>query len=347
MPQLNGYAPHICSSLTLAISLHCHKSSQTRLFYFPILRAIIQTMEIEETVFFDDEDLREKARQAVAEGRLLDLKSDVVFKSFFSKDTKEGVYCRTKMISSVIGKTVKTATVLNPDILPDFISGKFPRLDIHCVLDDGSEIDVEMQGTKAHDDQIARSVYYAVSLAKSSVKQGMIYSQMPRVHQIMFMDFKVVEDEEFYHSYSFCDDKTGAQLSDLVQIHFIELPKLKSNPEQMSELMFWAMMVKSGTTDNTQAVFNTFPVIKEDLHMANTLLRDISQSEKEWWVSYESAERERNAYFNASLQQAEQRGMQQGQNQIIQNMLSLGKNYSEIAQLTGLSESQVRKICTK
>ena len=94
-------------------------------------------MEIEETVFFDDEDLREKARQAVAEGRLLDLTSDVVFKSFFSKDTKEGVYCRTKMISSVIGKTVKTATVLNPDIFPDFISGKFPRLDIHCVLDDG------------------------------------------------------------------------------------------------------------------------------------------------------------------------------------------------------------------
>ena len=103
-----------------------------------------------------DEDIRELARRAVAEGRLLDLKSDVVFKSFFSKETPEGVYCRTKMISAVIGKTVKTAIVLNPDILPDFIQGKFPRLDIHCVLDDGREIDVEMQGTKQHDDQIAR-----------------------------------------------------------------------------------------------------------------------------------------------------------------------------------------------
>ena len=305
-----------------------------------------------------DEDIRELARRAVAEGRLLDLKSDVVFKSFFSKETPEGVYCRTKMISAVIGKTVKTAIVLNPDILPDFIQGKFPRLDIHCVLDDGSEIDVEMQGTKQHDDQIARSVYYAVSLAKSSVKQGMTYSQMPRVHQIMFMDFKTVKDEEFYHSYSFRDDKSGVQLSNLVKIHFIELPKLKSNPEKMNELMFWAMMIKSGTTDNTQAVFKKFSAIKEDLDMANTLLRDISQSEKEWWVkfSYESAERERNAYFNASLQQAKkeamqqglqeglQQGIQQGQSAFVNKMLSQGRTFAEIADFTGIPESQVRSF---
>ena len=166
----------------------------------------------------------------------------------------------------------------------------------------------------------------------------------------MFMDFKTVKDEEFYHSYSFRDDKSGVQLSNLVKIHFIELPKLKSNPEKMNELMFWAMMIKSGTTDNTQAVFKKFSAIKEDLDMANTLLRDISQSEKEWWVkfSYESAERERNAYFNASLQQAKkeamQQGIQQGQSAFVNKMLSQGRTFAEIADFTGIPENQVRSF---
>ena len=325
-----------------------------------------------------DEDIRELARRAVAEGRLLDLKSDVVFKSFFSKETPEGVYCRTKMISAVIGKTVKTATVLNPDILPDFIQGKFPRLDIHCVLDDGSEIDVEMQGTKQHDDQIKRSIYYGSVLAKNAVKTGVLYSQMPKVYQIMFMDCSVIEDEKgkerFHHSYTFRDDENGKQLSDVFQIHFIELPKLKRNLETMSELEFWSMMIKSGGSEKTQELFKKFSDRQEDLKMANTLLNDISQDEKEWWVkfSYESAERERHAYFSNTLEQAKriamqqgrqqgmqqglqqgmqqglqqgmQQGMQQGQSFIVQNMYSNGKSFPEIAQLTGLSESQVRSF---
>ena len=135
-----------------------------------------------------DEDIKALSRQAVAEGRLLDLKNDVVFKSFFSKNTPEGIYCRTKMLGAVIGQKVKSATVLNPEILPDFMHGKFPRLDIHCVLEDGSEVDVEMQGTKQHDNQIKRSIYYSAVLAKNAVKAGALYAQMPKVYQIMVMD---------------------------------------------------------------------------------------------------------------------------------------------------------------
>lgn len=35
-------------------------------------------------------------------------------------------------------------------------------------------------------------------------------------------------------------------------------------------------------------------------------------------------------------------GVQQGQGSIVRNMISLGKSFSEIAMLTGLSESQIQ-----
>ena len=297
-----------------------------------------------------DENIREQARQAVAEGRLLDLKNDVVFKSYFSKETPAGIYCRTKMLGSIIGQRVETATVLNPDILPDFVLGKFPRLDIHCILDDGSEVDVEMQGTKQHDDQIKRSIYYGAVLAKNAVKTGVLYSQMPKVYQIMFMDCTVIKEEKgkerFHHSYTFRDDENGAQLSDVLQIHFIELPKLKRNIETMSELEFWALMIKSGGSEKTQELFRKFDDRQEDLKMANTLLRDISKDEKEWWAkfSYETAERERNAIQNAALRNAQQQGAYNNALTNARTMLQDGMSVELVSKYSHLPIEEVKNL---
>ena len=54
--------------------------------------------------------------------------------------------------------------------------------------------------------------------------------------------------------------------------------------------------------------------------MANALLREISEDEKEWWIkfSYESAERERNAYFINALAEAKQEAMQEGRQKGLQ-----------------------------
>ncbi|WP_294429236.1 PD-(D/E)XK nuclease family transposase, partial [uncultured Treponema sp.] len=85
-----------------------------------------------------DDEVKEQAARAVAEGRILNLKNDIVFKSFFSKECPESAYCRRKMLSAVIGQEVTETKVLNPELLPTRTDGKFPRLDIHCKLADGS-----------------------------------------------------------------------------------------------------------------------------------------------------------------------------------------------------------------
>ena len=57
-----------------------------------------------------DEDVKEQAALAVAQGRMLNLKNDIVFKSFFSKDCEESAYCWKKMLSAVIGRTARNTT---------------------------------------------------------------------------------------------------------------------------------------------------------------------------------------------------------------------------------------------
>ena len=67
-------------------------------------------------LFIVDEEIKEQAAEAVAQGRILNLKNDIVFKSFFSKQCEESTYCMNKMLSAVIGRKVKKTKVLNPEL---------------------------------------------------------------------------------------------------------------------------------------------------------------------------------------------------------------------------------------
>ena len=124
------------------------------------------------------------ATKYAKEGKSLDLKKDVTFKSFFGGSSKESVYCRCKMISAVIGKTVTSAKILSPQLLPLRYKAKYPVLDLRCRLEDGSEVDVEIQGKYYKDEFVKRSVYYASRLVAENLDSGRKYENLSHVYQI-------------------------------------------------------------------------------------------------------------------------------------------------------------------
>ena len=305
----------------------------------------------------------EQAREAVATGRLLDLKNDIVFKSFFSKESEESKFCRRRMISAVIGRQVVEATVQNPEILPEYFVGKAPRLDIHCKLDDGSEVDVELQQSKNDDNQQKRAVFYAARLMSGTLGKGKRYSEIPHVYQIMFTDFTIVDDVGLHHKYLLHDTTYNHVLTDCLQIHFIELPKLKAllenPPETLSEAAFWSMIIAMGDSPAVQDILHKFPDYAEDLSMANTLLNTLSRDEKEWYrqLAYEEGEIEYGARMASATEAGltkgiaigEERGRAEGSRaaklEAARNLISLHFLTDEqIAQTVGLSLDEIQKI---
>lgn len=232
-----------------------------------------------------DEEIRAQAAEAVSQGRILNLKNDIVFKSFFSKECKESAYCRKKMLSAVLGKTVSATKVLNPELHPTRTDGKFPRLDIHCRLEDGSEVDVEIQNSMYDDDQIKRSIYYTATLAHNALSSGEPYSALPHIYQIMFMDFKTVKDNRLHHSYTFKECKDNTELSDIVQIHHIELPKITeifTKPiAELSELEFWCILIMADEKPEARQLLSKLSQ-KKEMHMAEALLNSMSHDQQEW-----------------------------------------------------------------
>ncbi|WP_294431269.1 Rpn family recombination-promoting nuclease/putative transposase [uncultured Treponema sp.] len=304
-----------------------------------------------------DDEVKEQAARAVAEGRILNLKNDIVFKSFFSKKCKESAYCRRKMLSAVIGQEVEETKVLNPELLPTRTDGKFPRLDIHCKLADGSEVDVELQNSMYKDDQIKRSIYYAATLTHNALSSGEPYSQLPHIYQIMFMDFQKIEDKKLHHAYTFKEREDNTELSDIMQIHYIELPKineilkkLADGAKELSEVEFWSILIKMGGNPQTQSLLQKLTAMQEEMDMAQALLNKMSRNQQEWENQFgyerfvhDCISREKYAFNSghaAGLAEGERKkALETARTALLMNIAP-----EQIAKLTGLSAEEIKRL---
>ena len=74
------------------------------------------------------------------------------------------------LISAVIGRTVTDVQIRNNELPSGDVDEKNERLDVNCVIDDGSQVDVEMHGSKiesldgGHKGFMNKTVYYATDL---------------------------------------------------------------------------------------------------------------------------------------------------------------------------------------
>ena len=235
------------------------------------------------------EEYLELGREAVRLGKRMNLCKDGVFKAFFTMECKEAEILRNRFISAVIGKKVAVSVVINPELLPDFADGKVIRLDLLCELSNGEKVDIEMQMCSGDDNQLKRTVYYASKLCAGALKSGQKYSKLPNVYQIMICNFRLFEkDTEFNHLFTFRDE-TCFELSDTIQIHTIELPKINFNPktvDSLSEVEFFGMLLKYNEDKKVISELKSSPRYKEVVAMADSMVNKICEDQYEWAKQY-------------------------------------------------------------
>ena len=193
----------------------------------------------------------------VAQKKLIPLKDDVSFKMFLSSPTAESNACLRSMLSAMTGREVTRARVTNSEIVPEFVKGKRPRMDVNCTFNDGQKADIELQLTTAGDNQKLRALYYASKLYAGSLREGMLYKNAPNVYQIFLTDFDPFDDGEedkkkkdktggFYHrAIMRLDD--GSVFADRLQILFFNLNVPDSVDEGLKKAANWCKFISGST----------------------------------------------------------------------------------------------------
>ena len=217
---------------------------------------------------------------------------DRVFKLILTNQEAKPVLI--DLISSIIKRPVVDVEVRNNEIPPNDTQEKAERLDVNCRIDNGSQIDLEMQASRIqeesdgkHQNLKGKSIYYLCDLHSSQPSKGVRrYDRLARTYQVTFCSYTVFpERTQYVNSFSLRHDEDNELLSDAIQVVYVELSKLQEIMEKsvdnMTDLEKWAVFFQYASEPTYRETVNEVIASKEVLQMAGNLLMSISQDERE------------------------------------------------------------------
>ena len=188
--------------------------------------------------------------------------NDVMFKIIFGDKRHSRILIH--FLNAVIQpeSPIVKVDIKPTELTPDTVSQKGVRLDILAISDDGSQINVEMQKS-ASPHMVARSLFYWSKVFAAQLVVGEKYENLHQTISINILDFKLFEkDERFWKKYAITDLETNERLTDLFELHFIELSKIKEVRKD-SPITFWIEFFKNPYSEQVKTLCDYVPEIKE------------------------------------------------------------------------------------
>jgi len=295
------------------------------------------------------------------DAEILPPSDDRIFKLILtSPEAKPGLI---KLISAIIGRTV-VDVALHPNELPSGdIDEKAERFDVNCKIDDGSQVNLEMQASRMqedaggqHNNLKGKSVYYLTDLHSSQPSKGVRrYDRLSRTYQITFCSYTVFPNQpEYVNAFSLRHDITGELLCDAIQLVFVELSKLAGILDkpvsEMTVLDKWSLFLQYAPDQKHREKVNEVIESEEVLQMAGNLLMSISQDERERAIF--RSRRKFQTDLQSDLATAEDRGRSigraegrlEGKIEIARNALQMNMAIDDIVKLTGLTCEEVEDL---
>ena len=285
---------------------------------------------------------------------------DRVFKLILtSPEAKQGLM---NLISSIIGRTVVDVVLLPNELAPGDTEEKAERFDVNCKIDDGSQVNLEMQASYMVEDLggqhlnlKGKSIYYLTDLHSSQPAKGLRrYDRLARSYQITFCSYTIFPNtQDYVNSFSLRHDTTGELLSDAINLTFVELSKLdevvKKPVSDMTDLDKWSVFFQYAPDMEHREIVNKVIESEEVLQVAGNLLMSISQNERERAIF--RSRRKFQTDLQSDLATAEDNGERKGRMnrsiEIARNLLKTDLSLEQISAVTGLTYEEVEKLRPK
>ena len=284
---------------------------------------------------------------------LLNPQIDFVFKKIFGTEKNKPILIN--FLNAVIKLTtpIKDVEIKNNDIDKDFIEDKFSRLDVKATTSNKEHINIEIQ-VKNEYNMIQRTLYYWSKMYSEQIQNRDNYSKLERTVCINILNFKYLKNDKYHNAYRLKEITSNEELTDLQEIHFIELPKFNEignkeyveNVEKMDALEKWLEFLVEPESNTVRQL----ELSNEEIKLAKSELYRLSMDSKE---REQYNMREKAIYDRISaLENAEAKGKKEGKLEgkleskleVVKESLSQGLEISLISKITGLSEEEILKI---
>ncbi|MBC2857037.1 PD-(D/E)XK nuclease family transposase [Cetobacterium sp. 2A] len=268
--------------------------------------------------------------------QLFDPKVDYVFKNLFGSEKHPRILISFLNACIKPKEPIVEVSLKNTELSKEYIEDSFSRLDILAKTSTGEIINIEMQRADERN-MIKRSLYYWSKAFASEYQGKREYSQLPRTICINVLDFVLIyEEENFHNKYLIQNAKNNNVLTDTLELHFIEIPKMR-DIDETDMLSVWVGFLEDPNNEQVIHIEKKFEELQEAKEELARISRDPQQAE-----NYRMRENARNDRMNALLS-AEEKGERKAKMEIARSLKGLLSD-EIISEKTGLSMEDLKKL---
>lgn len=305
---------------------------------------------------------------------LINLKVDYAFKLIFGKEGNEAILIAFLNAALRLPQEsrIEDITIVNPEFNKEYKEDKKSILDVRAMTIEGMQINIEIQLSNQYDME-KRSLYYWAEMYARQMREGMAYKELAKAVTINILDFTYLNQTKNYHNvFHLYEDEERFQLTDTLEMHFMELPKLISKWRQRevspweNVLVRWLLLLEGSENQEILKTLEEIAMQDPVLHQAMAAWEKSSDDPKvreEYFARRKAVLDEKAAIREAELRlreaiqagelkakEAEQKGKAEGiaegkaegKAEIAKNLLDMGVEISKVAKATGLSEEEVK-----
>ncbi len=282
-------------------------------------------------------------------------KVDFAFKYVFGNPDYPEI--TISLINSVLSlppdKQIVQVEIANPTLNKRTVDDKYSIMDIRAIANDNTHINIEMQIANKGD-MIPRTLHYMSRMISDQLKSGMPYSELQQAICINFLDFELFHSNKNIHNVFCYRNENNEILTNLTQIHFVELPKIKKDGIIDNEMLKnWINFIndpKSKEVDMLICEHAEINKARNILSLSN-LKQRIRQKyydrqdrllEKKSWEAYEK--RLKQEACEAGKKEGLAEGSLAAKLETATNLKHKGISLDIISEATGLSLSEIQEL---
>ncbi|MBK1809940.1 PD-(D/E)XK nuclease family transposase [Clostridium sp. YIM B02505] len=268
---------------------------------------------------------------------ILDPKNDVVFQKIFGSPENEDILI--SFLNAILEKTekekIKNIEYVDTKLSDiEAVDDKIGILDVRVITEKGIHINVEIQLINRYN-MINRTLFYWSRLYSSQIKRGENYKDLNKTITINILNFNYIDSNKYHTTYHLYEDDEKIILSDILEIHFVELPKfLDEQPKLNNSLNKWLAFLTKPEKEVMEVVEMGEPAIKRAITVLDMLSRDPET------VRLAELRMKKILDEKSMIEGAKD----ERNKEIAKNALRKGADISFVMDITGLSEDEVRKL---
>lgn len=271
--------------------------------------------------------------------------NDFIFKKIFGEKGNEDILI--SFINAVLKRTnkepiVEIEIIDNKQLTKEVINDKTGIIDVRARTAKGENVDIEVQLTD-QGNMDKRTLFYWGKMYLENIKQGEDYTSLEKVITINILDFDYLKTESYQSSFHLWEDiEKNYMLTDMVEIHFLELPKFrrkKNKNYKDNAIERWLAFLEKDIPETTlRELMDLEPAIEKAEKRIEYLSSDEETMNTYW-------ERERSLHERANMiNSAEQRGDLNRAKIGIRNMLEKGMDKKDISEILEVDMPLIEEV---